>query len=114
MKSLDEGKRLRYETIYFDFRLNIDGTNLKHVNEFILVTKLMKENEIPEKLKSQSIQSKGWRKPKEIPARGLSSVFERSSLKFVLLLLNFFFSLEILMLSEDSGISGKSPSILFH
>ena len=52
MKSLDEGKRVRYETIYFDFRLDIDESNLNHVNEFIPVTELTKENEIPEKLKS--------------------------------------------------------------
>ena len=31
---------------------DIDGSNLNHVNEFIPVTELPKENEIPEKLKS--------------------------------------------------------------
>ena len=51
MKSLDEGKRVRQETIYFDFRLDIDGSNLNHVNELIPVTELTKESEIAEKLK---------------------------------------------------------------
>ena len=36
----------------FDFRLDIDGSNLNHVNELIPVTELTKKNEIPEKLKS--------------------------------------------------------------
>ena len=40
MKSLDESKRLRWETINFDFRLNIDGSIYNHVNEFIPVTEL--------------------------------------------------------------------------
>ena len=42
----------RKETTYFGFRLDIDGSNLNHVNEFIPVTELTKENEIIEKLKS--------------------------------------------------------------
>ena len=84
MKPLDETKRLRKETIYFDFRLDIDGSNFNHVNEFIPVTKLTKENEMPEKLKSLSTESKALRKAEEKPARSLSSVFERSGLKFAL------------------------------
>ena len=74
---------------------------MNHVNELIPVTGLTKKNEISEKLKSQSTQSKALRKAKEIAARGLSSVFERFGLKFSSLqrFLNLFFSLEILIFS---------------
>ena len=75
---LKEGKRVRQETIYFNFRLDIGGTNLNHVNQFILLTKLTKENEIPEKMKSQPTLSKTFRKSKEINVKGLSSVLKTS------------------------------------
>ena len=93
--------RLIQETIYFDFRLDIDGSNFDNVNEFIPVTELAKEKEMQEKMKFQSSQSKALRKAKEIAARGLSRVFGRSGLKFSLLqrFLNLFYSLEILMFS---------------
>ena len=58
---------------------------MNHVNELIPVTELTKENEIPEKLKSLSTQSKALIKAEEIAARGLSSVFEIPGLKFSLL-----------------------------
>ena len=48
------------------------------MNEFVPVTKLTKENEIAEKMKSQLTLSKALRKSKEITNRVLSSVFERS------------------------------------
>ena len=48
------------------------------MNEFVPVTKLTKENEIAEKMKSQKTLSKALRKSKEITNRVLSSVFERS------------------------------------
>ena len=74
---------------------------MNHVNEFIPVTELTKENEIPEKLISLPTQSKALRKAEEIAAMGLSSVFERSGLKFSLLesFDNLCFSLEILIFS---------------
>ena len=101
VKFLNEGKRLRQETIYFDFRLDIDGSNLNHVNEFVPVTKRMQKNEIPEKLKSLFTQLKALRKLKEKAARGLSSVFKKSGFKFFLLqrFLNLFFSLGMLIFS---------------
>ena len=73
---------------------------MNHVNEFILASKLTKENEITEKLKSQSTQSKALRKAKEIAATVLSSVFQRSGLKFFLFqrFFNLLFSLEILVI----------------
>ena len=49
-----------------------------HINEIVPITKLTKANEIAEKRKSQSTLSKALPKSKEITARGLSSVFERS------------------------------------
>ena len=48
------------------------------MNEFVPVTKLTKENEIAEKMKSQLTLAKALRKSKEITNRVLSSVFERS------------------------------------
>ena len=48
------------------------------MNEFVSITKLIKANEISEKKESQPTLSKALRKSKEITARGLSSVFERS------------------------------------
>ena len=42
----------RKETTYFGFGLDIDGSNLNHVNEFIPVSELMMKNEVQEKLKS--------------------------------------------------------------
>ena len=73
-----KGKIVRWETIYFNFRLDIGGSNLNHVNEFVTKTKLTNENEISEKTKSQSTLSKTLRKSKEITARGLPSLFEGS------------------------------------
>ena len=69
---------MKKETSYFYFRLDIDSSKLNHVNEFVPVTKLTKENEIAEKMKSQLTLSKALRKSKEITNRVLSSVFERS------------------------------------
>ena len=68
-KSLDNGKSVRKETIYFNFRLDIGVSILNKVNEFFPVTKVTTENEIPEKKKSQSILSKALRQYKEITAR---------------------------------------------
>ena len=92
-------KELDILTIYSYFRLEIDGSHLSHVNEFILVIELTEKNEIPEKLKSQATRSNALTKAKEITARGLSNVFDRSGLNFSLLqrFLNLFFSLEILV-----------------
>ena len=73
-----KGKIVRWETIYFNFRLDFGGSNLNHVNEFVPKTKLTNENEISEKTKSQSTLSKTLRKSKEITARGLPSLSERS------------------------------------
>ena len=100
-KSLDEGKSLEQWTIQFDFRLDIDGSSLSLVNKFIYVTDLTKQNEISEKLKSQSTQSKTLGKTEEIGARGFSRAFEKSGLKFSLLYIfhNLLFSLEILIFS---------------
>ena len=54
--------------------MDIDASKLNHVKEFVVVAKLMKgrENE------TQSTLSKALRKFKEITARGLLTVFERS------------------------------------
>ena len=54
--------------------MDIDASKLNHVKEFVAVAKLMKgrENE------TQSTLSKALRKFKEITARGLLTVFERS------------------------------------
>ena len=68
-KSLDNGKSVRKETIYFNFRLDIGVSILNKVNEFFPVTKVTTENEIPVKKKSQSILSKAMREYKEITAR---------------------------------------------
>lgn len=51
---------------------------MNHVNEFIPVTKLMKKNEIPEKMKSYFTLSEALTKLKEINARNFPSVFGKS------------------------------------
>ena len=44
--------------------IDIGRSNLNHVNEFVSVTKFTKENEIAEKIKTQSTLSKTLRKSK--------------------------------------------------
>ena len=58
---------------------------MNHVNEFIPVTKFTKKNEVPERPKFLSTQSKALRKAEESAAKGLSIVFERYGFKLSLL-----------------------------
>ena len=44
--------------------IDIGRSNLNHVNEFVSVTKFTKDNEIAEKIKTQSTLSKTLRKSK--------------------------------------------------
>ena len=39
-ETMDKGKKVRYETIYFNFRLDVGGSDLNHVNK---VRKLVSE-----------------------------------------------------------------------